>query len=55
MTENHYPLDEGQPRPTEVRGGDRPSDYIPHERPEGTGGFGLIGWELDEDEDEDHE
>jgi hypothetical protein len=32
------PVDEGKPAP-EIRGGDRPEDYLP-----GTGGFGLIEW-----------
>lgn len=45
---------EQKPKP-EIRGGDRPEDYIP----EGSGGFGRLGWdgeviELD-DENEDGE
>jgi hypothetical protein len=32
---------ENKPAP-EIRGGDRPADYIPED---GSGGFGLIGWQ----------
>ena len=32
------PVDEGKPAP-EIRGGDRPEDYVP-----GSGGFGHLGW-----------
>ena len=43
------PVDEGKPAP-EIRGGDRPADYIPAK---GSGGFGLVGWVATGDDDED--
>jgi hypothetical protein len=55
MNENTEPLDEREPAKTEIRGGDKPSDYIPHEKqsgkPKGTGGSGFIGWDDEDDDD----
>lgn len=34
MNDNE-PLDERKPAKTEIRGGDKPSDYIPHEKQSG--------------------
>jgi len=51
MNENTEPLDEREPAKTEIRGGDKPSDYIPHEKTSGVPKDFDFLWDDEDDED----